>query len=78
MSLVVKDKATDEIYVFVKGAENKINERLCMESSESAMKIKIDSEVYRFGAKGLRTLVFAMRRMTTDEYRKIDWNGSPQ
>ena len=78
MSLVVKDKATDEIYVFVKGAENKINERLCKESSESAMKIKIDAEVYRFDTKGLRTLVFAMRRMTTDEYRKIDWNGSPQ
>jgi magnesium-transporting ATPase (P-type) len=77
MSLVVKNKATDEIFVFVKGAENKINERLCKESFESAVKKKIDAEVYRFGAKGLRTLVFAMRRMTTNEHSTIDWNGNP-
>ena len=44
---------------------------------QSVLKLKIDDEVYRFGAKGLRTLVFAMRSMSEEEYSEIDWNGSP-
>lgn len=41
--------------------------RLSDESSSSALKQKIDEEVFRFGSKGLRTLVFAVREMTQEE-----------
>lgn len=38
------------------------------------MRAKIDAEVLRFGSKGLRTLVFAMREMSQAEYDEIDWS----
>jgi len=36
------------------------------------MKDKITEEVFRFGRKGLRTLVFAMREMSVEEFLAID------
>lgn len=38
------------------------------------MRAKIDAEVNRFGSKGLRTLVFAMREMSQSEFDSIDWS----
>ena len=54
--------------MYAKGAGSKINERLSEESSQSDLRTRIDAEVERFGAKGLRTLVFAQREMSQDEF----------
>ena len=67
MSVIVRSKATGELFVFAKGANTQILDRLTEDSMQSDLKQKIDEEVYRFGAKGLRTLVFAMRKMTEAE-----------
>lgn len=67
MSVIVKDKSTGQHFCFAKGAESTIMARLSDESSSGALKQKIDEEVFRFGSKGLRTLVFAVREMTQEE-----------
>ena len=67
MSVIVKDKATGQYFCYAKGAESQIMARLSEESSSGALKQKIDEEVYRFGCRGLRTLVFAEREMTQEE-----------
>lgn len=64
MSVAVREKATGKCFVFAKGAETQIMNRLTQESELSALKQKIDEEIYRFGNKGLRTLVFAMRELS--------------
>lgn len=68
MSVVVRDRATDKLFVYVKGAGSMINQRLSEDSKNGALRAKIDAEVDRFGAKGLRTLVFAMREMSESEF----------
>ena len=75
MSVVVRDKVDGKLYVFAKGAETQIFERLTPESHASAMKTQIDAQVYNFGCQGLRTLVFAMREMTEEEFASIDWSN---
>ena len=74
MSVVVREKVTGKIFVYVKGAGSKINERLSEDEKNGAMSAKIDAEVLRFGSKGLRTLVFAMREMSQAEHDEIDWS----
>lgn len=49
MSVVVKEKKTGQHYCYVKGAESQIMANLCPESAQSALKEKIEAEVYRFG-----------------------------
>ena len=67
MSVIVKDKSTGQHFCFAKGAESQIMARLSDESSGSALKQRIEEEVFSFGGKGLRTLVFAVREMTQEE-----------
>ena len=76
MSVVVQDRATGKLYVYAKGAESQIMDRLTPESMHSALKIRIQEEVVRFGSQGLRTLVFAMRQMTEEECSSIDWSNT--
>ena len=64
MSVMVQDKQTGKYYVFAKGAESKIMEKLTPESAQSALKKRIEESVFSFGGQGLRTLVFAMREMS--------------
>lgn len=68
MSVVVREKLTGQLYVYAKGAESKIMERLCIESQASPLKSKIETEVVTFGSQVLRTLVFAMRKMDEEEF----------
>ena len=76
MSVTVKERVSGKYFCYVKGAESQIMARLCEESAKGPLKKKIESEVFRFGSKGLRTLVFAMREMTEEEVEKIDWNNA--
>ena len=76
MSVVVRDRVSGKVYVFVKGAESQIMNRLSPESMHNELTTRVHSEVYRFGSLGLRTLVFAMREMTDEECNSIDWTDS--
>lgn len=78
MSIIVRDQGTNELFVFAKGAESKIMSRLNEESRTGPLRAQIDSEVYRFGVRGLRTLVFAMRTMSEEELSTIDLEGNPE
>lgn len=51
-------------------------ERLTPESAQSGLKDKISEEVFRFGGKGLRTLVFAMRELSQEEFNAVDWSSA--
>ena len=77
MSVIVRDRATGQLFVYAKGAESKIASLLNDESKAGSLKTQIEAEVYRFGSKGLRTLVFAMRPMSENELKTIDLNGNP-
>ena len=77
MSVIVRDRATGQLLVYAKGAESKIASLLNDQSNAGPLKTQIEAEVYRFGSKGLRTLVFAMRPMSEEELQTIDLQGSP-
>jgi len=74
MSVLVREKATGKYFSYVKGAESAILARLTPESAQSGLKTKIEDEVFKFGGKGLRTLVFAMKEMDQEEVNAIDWS----
>ena len=72
MSVVVRD-ASGQLFVFAKGSEAQIIERLTEESAASELRQAIEAKVFDFGGKGLRTLVFAMRTMSEEEFAEINW-----
>ena len=49
MSVAVQEKATGKYFVFAKGAESQIMARLNAESSEGALRKRIEEEVFNFG-----------------------------
>ena len=64
-STVVKDMASNKIYLYCKGADNKMVER----ASVAASKLKrLDKDLSVFSKKGLRTLVFGMREISKSEF----------
>ena len=48
--------------------------RLNPQSEKSELKARIESEVNRFASLGLRTLVFAMRELSQEEFNAINWS----
>ena len=76
MSVVVRERESGKIYVFVKGAESQIMSRLSPDSLHDPLASKAHNEVYRFGSQGLRTLMFAMREMTDEECSAIEWSDA--
>lgn len=50
MSVIVRDRQDGKIYVYAKGAENKIIERLSPESLESELKDEVNAQVLNFGS----------------------------
>jgi len=64
-STVVKDTVSNKIYLYCKGADNKMIER----ASVAASKLKrLDKDLSVFSKKGLRTLVFGMREISKSEF----------
>ena len=49
--------------------------RLSKESSQSELKSQTSTQVFNFGKRGLRTLVFAFREMSESEFSSIDWSN---
>lgn len=50
MSVIVRDRQDGKIYVYAKGAENKIMERLSPESAESELKDEVNAQILNFGS----------------------------
>ena len=68
MSVLLRDNTTGKVLVYAKGAESTIVKSLSSESVRSPITSQVLHEVERFGSKGLRTLVFAMREMPQEEF----------
>ncbi|KAL4220158.1 putative phospholipid-transporting ATPase IF [Mactra antiquata] len=66
MSVIVQDDAND-VYLFVKGAESAMLDRVIEGEVSSTL-----SHVNEYAVLGLRTLVIAMRKLDAEEYRKFD------
>ena len=78
MSVLVRDKRDQKIYVFAKGAESQIMQRLTEQSVASELKSQIEQEVHNFAEKGLRTLLFAMREVSPEEFSQMNLKASPE
>ena len=68
MSIIVKDKATDEIKLYTKGADSEIGKRLSKRSLENENYKKISNGLIEFSKKGLRTLMVACRKINKEDY----------
>ena len=74
MSIVARDRIDGKVYIFAKGAESEIMSRLSLESQESPLSAQVEKEVRSFGNMGLRTLCFAMREMSEEEFSSTNWS----
>jgi magnesium-transporting ATPase (P-type) len=73
-SVIIRDKLSDQIFLFCKGADNVILDRTSSDGIH--FKPKLQAELEYFSKKGLRTLVFAMRVLSKAEFDA--WNGQYQ
>ena len=65
MSVIVEVEG--EIYLFIKGSDTKIYERLSFQSKSHENTVKTEKFLKNNAAKGLRTLCFAYRKISQDE-----------
>ena len=68
MSILIKDSITEEYFVICKGADN-IMLPLC--KTEVGTSTSINESLFDLSNMGLRTLVIAQKKLTTDEAQ--DW-----
>ena len=68
MSIIVRDMVTDEIKLYIKGADSEIGKRLSKKSLENENYIKISNGLIEFSKKGLRTLMIACRKINKEDY----------
>lgn len=67
MSVIVRDKITNEIQLFCKGADSILIGLLEKDQDESDLKQNLD----HFAKEGLRTLAVAFRRIEESEYQEF-------
>eukprot|EP00003_Mantamonas_plastica_P003630 TRINITY_DN1285_c0_g1_i1.p1 TRINITY_DN1285_c0_g1~~TRINITY_DN1285_c0_g1_i1.p1 ORF type:complete len:812 (+),score=295.79 TRINITY_DN1285_c0_g1_i1:1042-3477(+) len=72
MSVLVRNEDTDEIFIYIKGADDKILKRLAEDQDPSATSEHLE----QLAAMGLRTLLIGVRRVTEEEYDA--WKGTMQ
>jgi len=68
MSIIVRDKTTDEIKLYTKGADCEIGKRLSKRSLENENYKKISDGLIEFSKRGLRTLMVAYRKINKEDY----------
>lgn len=68
MSVVVRDES-NQILLFCKGADSVIFERVSQNTSRKALD-DANADLTSFGNEGLRTLVYAMKKLNTREYNQ--------
>jgi magnesium-transporting ATPase (P-type) len=61
-----------QLWLYTKGADDRILSMLAQESRESDRVAQSMLDVNHFAHSGLRTLFFARRRITSDEYREFE------
>ncbi|KAJ3450633.1 putative phospholipid-transporting atpase [Anaeramoeba flamelloides] len=70
MSVLIKEIGTQEIYLFIKGADDEIFKRLDPQTDEALLE-KTKNDVENFARKGLRTLLFGYRAVTGKELKRF-------
>jgi len=72
MSVIVKDPADGHIKMFTKGADSIIKARLDESQLDKRMWAEIDHFLSKASAKGLRTLLMAMRVIDPEEFKEFN------
>jgi phospholipid-transporting ATPase len=72
MSIIVKDPVDGHIKMFTKGADSIIKARLDNSQLDKRMWADIDTFLNKASAKGLRTLLMAMRVIDPDEFKDFN------
>ena len=72
MSIIVKDPVDGHIKMFTKGADSIIKARLDNNQLDKRMWSDIDTFLNKASAKGLRTLLMAMRVIDPDEFKEFN------
>ena len=67
MSLIVQNKETQKAYIFTKGADVEVTEKLSLDNYAEGIIESCDE----FSTAGLRTLLFAYRELSLDEINKL-------
>ena len=68
MSVIIRDGTTIKLYM--KGADNAVLARL-NKNVEQIYERPVNKKLEDYSRKGYRTLVFAMRTLTEDEYKNL-------
>ncbi len=68
MSVVAKNRETQEIQLFVKGADNQMFKIQEQSDEQQQLFYTIKQRVKEYGTDGLRTLVFGRKTLPADEY----------
>lgn len=68
MSLICKEMDTDDIIMYMKGADSIMMPRLNIDASQ---KLKLEEDLSSFAKKGLRTLVMSKKILSKAEY--VNW-----
>ena len=68
MSIVFKDEE-NKIYIITKGADSVIKK--IIKNTKNNNNFNIDENLEFYGKKGLRTLLFAQREVTEEEYNNF-------
>ena len=68
MSIIVKEKDSDIIKIYTKGADCEISNRLSKKSKESESFEIISNGLLEFSKQGFRTLMVAYRKISKKEY----------
>lgn len=68
MSLICKEMDTDDIIMYMKGADSIMMPRL---NIDTAQKLKLEEDLSTFAKKGLRTLVMSKKILSKAEY--VNW-----
>jgi len=72
MSIIVRDPADGHIKMFTKGADSIIKARLDDHQLDKKMWADIDTFLSKASAKGLRTLLMAMRVIDPEEFKDFN------
>lgn len=67
MSVIVRQETTNHIFLFIKGADNAIEQRLT-ETDRHLFQMNYSNDVDRYSQQGLRTLVLAWKPISEDEF----------
>lgn len=72
MSVLVKDDLTNQYYLYTKGADNIMLDKISFTKSPYNYKASIIEDLHSYSCEGYRTLVIAMRRVPVQEFVKFE------